>query len=113
MFPLVNHGFNLPLRYNYAHLKELSEVRECANLDVVTVLGGVVLEDRQYVRAGLFHAQNPGHLMQGERQHTPNLPLHRKKIVQIMYSLVCQSQLYNVARRKVRESGIRSHMKNL
>ena len=76
--------------YNYTHLKELCEVCERANLDVVTVLGGVVLKDWEYVRAGLVHAQHPGQLMQGERQHSTNLPLHCEKVIQIMYSLVRQ-----------------------
>ena len=43
-----------------AHLKELGQVCQCADLDIITVLHRVVLKDGQDVRRCLLCTEHPG-----------------------------------------------------
>ena len=58
-----------------SHLKELSEVCQHANLDIINILGTVLFKDRQEVGGGVPCSQDPSQLMQGMSQHTADLPL--------------------------------------
>jgi len=58
-----------------SHLEEVSKVCEDSDFDVVDILGAVLLEHGQDVTPGDVPAQNTSHLVQGEGQHSPDLPL--------------------------------------